>query len=70
MPFFFKIMLMYLGLFLMALIGTFVSEITYRKRTIQEVRRDWRQIARKTSLIFGVFVVASILWNVFGVKGE
>jgi hypothetical protein len=59
-----------LGLYLVALVLSFVSEVTYKKRSIHDVRQGWRVIVIQTSIIFAVFVVASIVWNVLGLKGE
>ena len=70
MPFFLKVVLMYLGLYFVALMATFVGEVSYKKRSIHQVRQDWKRIAFESSAVFCVFVIATIVWKVMGKTGE
>lgn len=56
------------GMYLLCLIFSFVSEITYRKRTIQDVCRNWRTIVVQTSSVFAVFTISSIIWYFLRLK--
>jgi hypothetical protein len=49
-------------LYLVCLLFSFISEVTYKKRSIKEVRQDWKQIASRTTVTFMVFAIASIIW--------
>ncbi|HBA71103.1 MAG TPA: hypothetical protein DER40_12845 [Geobacter sp.] len=65
-----KVILFWICLYLLILIFSFISEITYKKRTIEEVRKNLKQIVIQTSLTFAVFVVASYLWSKYGGSGR
>lgn len=43
---------------------TFLSEITYKGRTISEVRKDYKYIIKRSSLIFLILVFSSIIYYV------
>lgn len=68
MHFYLKLAMMFVGLYVVALVFSFVSEVTYKKRSIAEVRQDWKGIVSRTSIMFAVFVVASIIWSLYGPK--
>jgi hypothetical protein len=58
------------GLYFIALLFSFVSEVTYKKRSIHYVRQDWRRIVIQASIMFVVFLIASIVWKVLGLNGK
>lgn len=70
MHFYLKLTMIFGGLYIVALFFSFVSEVSYKKRSIADVRQDWKGIVYQTSIMFAVFVVASIIWNFYGHKGE
>jgi len=70
MPFMLRVVLIYLGIYVVGLALSFVSEITYKKRAISDVRGDWKRIVRQASIIFCVFVVGSIVWGVLGIESQ
>lgn len=64
-----KAILFWLCLYLVIMLFAFVSEITYKKKTIKEVRQNFKRVVIETALTFAVFVVASYLWSKFGSSG-
>jgi hypothetical protein len=70
MPYLLKTVVIWVGIYFIALLFSFVSKVTYKKRSINDVRQDWKSIVIQTSIMFAVFMVASILWGVWGLKGE
>ena len=70
MPYSMKAVAIFAGLYFTALFFSFVSEVSYKKRSIADVRQDWKGIVTRTSIMFAVFVVASIIWSYFGQKGN
>lgn len=65
-----KVILFWICLYLLILIFSFISEITYKGKTIREARQNFKQIVVQTSLTFAVFVVASYLWSKYGGSGK
>jgi hypothetical protein len=68
--FYAKLAMIFVGLYVIALVFSFVSEVTYKKRSIADVRQDWKRIVSRTTIIFAVFVIASIIWSFYGPKGK
>ena len=55
-------------LFVGILIGNTISEITYKKRKVAEVKRDFPQIFKKSLFAFGVLVFFTYLYYVLGIS--
>ncbi len=56
----------WIGLYLLCLFFSFISEVTYKKRSIQDVRQNWKPLVTQTTLVFVVFTVASVVWHYWG----
>ncbi len=69
-PFNWKFVFVLLVVFPICLLCSFISEITYKKRTLGEVKKDSKKIIRKTSFIYAVFVIATIVYQVLGITFE
>ena len=65
-----KIVLIFLAIYVVGLFFSFLSEITYRKRTISEVKKDYRRIWRNATIIYCIFVVATSIYYFLGIKTE
>lgn len=61
-----RAVLFWICLYLIILIFSFISEITYKNKTIKEIKQNCKQIIIQTTLTFAVFVVASYLWSKYG----
>jgi len=70
MQFYLKVAMIVVWLYALALVFSFVSEVTYKKRSIAEVRQDWKGIVTRTSIMFAVLAVASIIWSIYGQKNK
>ena len=64
----FNVIGIYLGIYIVGLFFTFLSEITYKKRKAKDVKNDFKSIFRRASIIYLVFVLASILYYFLGTK--
>ena len=69
-PVLLKVAAIWLGIYCLVLVFSFVSEITYNQRSIYDVRQDWRRITIRTSLAFAVLTVASVAWALLGRQGK
>ncbi len=49
------------------LLLSFISEITYKKRTFAEAKKSSKKIIKETSIIYAVFVIATIVYQVLGI---
>ena len=58
----YKIVMIYIILYLLTLFFSCVSEITYRKKVLKDVVSDFKRIWWRSSLIFVVFLISSILY--------
>lgn len=63
-----KIILIYGLIYLCCVFFMFVSEITYKKKSLSAVLKDYKSIIIKCTLIFGVFVIASAVYHVMGIS--
>lgn len=63
--FYFKLFTGIIILYIVVIGVSFMSEVTYNKRSVHDVKQDWKQIVIRTSLIFSVFLVASFIWSHF-----
>ncbi len=59
---FWQFILMLLIVYPIVLFFSILSEVTYRRRPVVDVRRDLRIIWRKATIIYAVFAVSSFLW--------
>jgi hypothetical protein len=66
----FKIIVIYLLIYIVGLFFSFLSEFTYKKREFSEIKKDYKRIWRNASLVYGVFVIASVVYYLFGIKAE
>jgi len=66
MPFSLKTAAILVGLYFTALLFSFISEVSYKKRAIADVRQNWKSIVTRTSIIFAVFIISSIIWSLYG----
>ena len=57
-----KIITIILVLYLIAIVLSFINEVTYKKRSPGDVIKDSKKIIIKTSLIFLIFILASIIY--------
>jgi hypothetical protein len=64
------LMKMYAAIFILGLIASFISEVTYKKRSLREIRQDWKNIVIQGLIIFAVFTVSSIVWMLLGKSGD
>jgi Na+-transporting methylmalonyl-CoA/oxaloacetate decarboxylase gamma subunit len=63
-----KLFFVFILLYLLILFLTFISEVTYKKRTIPEVRNDIKKIIMKTSILYLVFIAATIFYQLIGIE--
>ena len=63
-----KTILVYAFIYVLVILFSFVSEIAYKKRSVKTVIDDSKAIWIKASLIFIVFLVASILYSILRIK--
>jgi len=59
---------LWLGLYFVGLVYSFVSEVKYKKMSIYDVRKDWKRITIRTSIIFTV--ICTYFWGLMGLKGQ
>ncbi len=62
-----KTVTLWLGLYFVGLVYSFVSEVTYKKISIYDVRKDWKRITIRASIIFTV--ICTYFWGLMGLKG-
>ena len=60
----------YLLIYVVGLLFTVLSEITYKRRTLKEVKENFKQIWIRASIIYLIFVIASICYYFFGMKAS
>lgn len=70
LPFSVKIILMGLLLYVVGVFFTFLSEFTGKKRSLREIKKDYKNILKKFTLIYLIFVVASAIYYFLGIKTE
>ncbi len=58
----------YAILFLLILLFSFVSEITYKKRPISSVLNDYKRISFRSFLYFIVLVVFTYIYYLLGIR--
>ena len=68
--FFVKLFLMAFLLYIIGLFFTFLSEFTYKKRSLLEVREDFGKIIKKFTLIYFVFLISSLIYYFLGIRTE
>ncbi len=64
----YKNILIFVLLYFLAIFFSIVSEITYKKRNLRDVIYDFKQIWYKSSILFLIFIMASIIYYFFGVN--
>ena len=65
-----KIVLIFLLIYIVGLFFTFLSEITYKKRKLSEVKKDYKRIWRDATLVYSVFVIATAIYFLLGIQTE
>ena len=60
----YRLMTILLVIYIIGTALTFLSEITYKGRTISEVRKDYKSIIKRSSLMFLVLVFSSIIYYI------
>ena len=63
-----KLFSTFLLIYLLVLLFSFISELTYKKRTIAEIRNNAKSIVKNASILYFIFVVASIVYQLAGVN--
>ena len=57
-------------LYVVGVFFTFLSEFTGKKRSLREIKKDYKNILKKFTLIYLIFVVASAIYYFLGIKTE
>ena len=65
-----KIIFMGLLLYVVGVFFTFLSEFTGKKRSLSEIRKDYKNILKKFTFIYLIFIVASAAYYFLGIKTE
>jgi len=55
-------------LYIIAVIATFIGEITYKGRSMREVASDWKRILTRCSILLGIMCIATIIYTVLGIR--
>ncbi len=63
-----KLFLTFAMIYLLILLLSFLSEVTYKKRTIAEVKNDAKSIIKKASIVYIVFIGATVFYHLAGVN--
>jgi hypothetical protein len=63
-----KIAAIYALVYLLILFFSFVSEITYKKRSITSTFNDFKRISLRSFLYFTVMVVFSCIYYILGIR--
>jgi hypothetical protein len=63
-------LLIIIGLYLFALIFSFVSEYTYKKKSITEIKENAKEIIFKITILFAIMIIASFVYAKLGIKAE
>ena len=63
----FKLIIVLVLIYPIILLLSFVSEFTYKKKTIDEIKKDSKQIIRTTSISYAVFIIATIVYQMLGI---
>jgi len=66
----FKVIVIYLLIYIVGLFFTFLSELTYKKQKFYEIKKDYKRIWRNATLLYCVFVIASAFYYLLGIKTE
>jgi hypothetical protein len=56
----------FLGIYALAVVFETISQLTYRRKSIPEIRAGFRWIPLKTFLLTVVLMVATLVWNYIG----
>ena len=59
--------LIWLGLYALAVALSFLSEITYKKKSLGQVKGEAKSIFIKTTIMFLVMLVATYIYAYFGI---
>jgi urease gamma subunit len=57
-------------LYIIAVIATFIGEITYKGRSVSEAVADWKRILARCSILLGIMCIATIIYTVLGIRFE
>ena len=63
-----KNLLIIIGLYIIALILSFVSEYTYKKKSIAEIKENAKGIFLKITILFAIMIIASFVYMKLGIK--
>ena len=63
-----KSILVYLVLYLLVIFFSFLSELIFRKVSFGRLRKNYKKVLLKSSLIFLIFVIASLFYQFMGIK--
>ena len=63
----FKLIIVLVLIYPIILLLSFVSEFTYKKKTIDEIKKDSKQIIRTTSITYAGFIIAAIVYQMLGI---
>ena len=59
--------LVFLFIYILMVLGTFLSEVTYRKRPFKDVMNDSKRILIRCLLYLGIMVVSTFVYYLLGV---
>jgi len=54
-------------LFVLILLGNCISEITFKKKTFSEVKRDFPRLLRNCAIVFAVLIFFICLFHFIGI---
>jgi hypothetical protein len=59
-----------IGLYIIVLFFSFVSEYTYKKKSFSEIKENAKSIIFEATIIFIVMIIASIIYFQLGIKAD
>lgn len=65
-----KTIIVWIFIYVFAVSISFVSELTYKRRSLSAIKADAKGIIRRASLIFLVFLAATYVYWFLGITGE
>ena len=65
-----KTILLFLGIYVIVLFFAFLSEYTYKKKSIAEIKENAKGIFLKITILFAIMIIVSFIFGLMGIRPE
>ena len=63
------VLLVFIGVYILAVVFGTISQLTYQRKSIQEIKIGFKQTLLKSLVLVIVMMISSLIWNYMGWRG-